>query len=314
VKLSRTLRKNATGAEAFLWQLLRNRAFHEAKFRRQHPVGEYVLDFYCHEAKLGIELDGSGHLKTMQSQHDRQRAQKLAADGITVLRFWNSDVLNNTEQVLEEMWVTLDRLLPGSGEAEMGESEGQGHSLTRPSGRALRAPSPEGGGEEGAPSLTGLAEPGPGSLLPFEGGEEGAPRAGSVEGRPESGGRLAGKTVAALGLAYKPDVDDLRESPAIEAARLIQEDGARVLAYEPYKPDAQIAGLVLAPTLVEAIEEADALLLLVGHTPLRKLNPYEVAQLTPARVVIDTVNGWPAEEWEDAGFHYYQLGNGQKRR
>jgi UDP-N-acetyl-D-mannosaminuronic acid dehydrogenase len=122
------------------------------------------------------------------------------------------------------------------------------------------------------------------------------------------GGNLAGKQVAALGLSYKPDVDDLRESPAIEAAHLLQKAGASVTAYEPFKTDARIDGLHIVPTLEEAIVGADVLLLLVGHTPLVGLQPENVAQLTPAGVIVDTVNGWPGEAWQAAGFHVFKIG------
>ncbi len=127
-----------------------------------------------------------------------------------------------------------------------------------------------------------------------------------------AGGKLEGQKVAALGLAFKPDVDDLRESPAIEVAHLLQQAGAVVQAYEPIKPDASVPGLTLCPNLASALEGADVLLLLVGHSVLCKLDPVEVAQLTPARVVVDTVNGWSCEAWEAAGFHLYQLGNGKR--
>ncbi|HWQ05127.1 MAG TPA: nucleotide sugar dehydrogenase [Longilinea sp.] len=122
------------------------------------------------------------------------------------------------------------------------------------------------------------------------------------------GGKLDGKTVAALGLSYKPDVDDLRESPAIEVARLLQEAGAVVKAYEPFKTDARIEDLNIVPTLGEAIADADVLLLLVGHSPLRTLQPEVVAQLTPARVIVDTVNGWPADVWQGQGFRVFKIG------
>ncbi|MBL8097713.1 MAG: homocysteine S-methyltransferase family protein [Anaerolineales bacterium] len=104
----RELRQNATEAEQLLWQLLRNRAVHDAKFRRQHPIKGYILDFYCHDAKLAIELDGSGHLKDKQIKHDEERTKILNEQEIRVLRFWNSDVLNNTETVLNEIWIALD--------------------------------------------------------------------------------------------------------------------------------------------------------------------------------------------------------------
>lgn len=121
-------------------------------------------------------------------------------------------------------------------------------------------------------------------------------------------GDLSGKRIAALGLAYKPDVDDLRESPAIEVASLLQQAGAIVQAYEPNKPQAEIPGLTLAPTLAEALDGTDALVLLVAHTPLRALEPHIVAQLTPARILIDTVNGWSKPAWEALGFQMFKLG------
>ena len=126
-----------------------------------------------------------------------------------------------------------------------------------------------------------------------------------------AGGSLKDQKVAVLGLSYKPDVDDLRESPAIEVALLLQQAGALVQAYEPVKPEAQVPGLILCPNLASALEGADVLLLLVGHTVLRQLDPVEVAQLTPARVVVDAVNGWSCEAWAASGFHVYQLGNGK---
>jgi UDP-N-acetyl-D-mannosaminuronic acid dehydrogenase len=121
-------------------------------------------------------------------------------------------------------------------------------------------------------------------------------------------GDLSGKRIAALGLAYKPDVDDLRESPAIEVVHLLKQAGAQVQAYEPYKPDAIIDGVEIVNPLVKAVENADALLLLVGHTPLCTLDPFTVNQLTRARIVIDTVNGWSTETWQEAGFRVFKLG------
>jgi UDP-N-acetyl-D-mannosaminuronic acid dehydrogenase len=124
------------------------------------------------------------------------------------------------------------------------------------------------------------------------------------------GGRLEGKRIAALGLSYKPDVDDLRESPAIEICHLLNAAGAEVWAHEPFKPAEQIPGLRTCLALGEILDEADALVLLVGHSKLRGLDPVEVAQLTKARVVIDCVNGWDAKKWEFNGFHVYRLGVG----
>jgi UDP-N-acetyl-D-mannosaminuronic acid dehydrogenase len=123
---------------------------------------------------------------------------------------------------------------------------------------------------------------------------------------------LEHKTVAVLGLSYKPDVDDLRESPAIEICHLLSARGADVLAYEPFKPDAVLDGVTTVPALAATLDEADALLLLVGHTSLRQIDPHVVAQLTKARLAIDCVNGWSAAAWEGAGFHLHKLGCGRK--
>jgi UDP-N-acetyl-D-mannosaminuronic acid dehydrogenase len=123
---------------------------------------------------------------------------------------------------------------------------------------------------------------------------------------------LEHKVVAALGLAYKPDVDDLRESPAIEICRLLSAEGADVLAYEPFKTGAQIPGVQTVASLGATLDEADVLLLLVGHTALRQLDPHVIAQLTKARVAVDCVNGWDARVWVEAGFHLYKLGVGSK--
>jgi UDP-N-acetyl-D-mannosaminuronic acid dehydrogenase len=124
-------------------------------------------------------------------------------------------------------------------------------------------------------------------------------------------GGLDGKRVAALGLAYKPDVDDLRESPAIETVHLLMEAGAQVCAYEPFKIEYDKDGICSTQTLKEAIQDVDALLLLVGHHDLKNLDPFEVAEITPSRVLIDTVNGWRKSSWEDAGFRVHRLGVGR---
>ncbi|WP_299026314.1 nucleotide sugar dehydrogenase [uncultured Thermanaerothrix sp.] len=125
-------------------------------------------------------------------------------------------------------------------------------------------------------------------------------------------GRLEGRRLAVLGLAYKPDVDDLRESPAIEVVHRLVHAGAHVRAYEPFKPEAQISGVPTVPTLPEALEKAEALVLLVGHTSLREINPYEIQTLTPARLAFDAVNGWDKTAWQAAGFRVLRLGDGRE--
>jgi UDP-N-acetyl-D-mannosaminuronic acid dehydrogenase len=122
---------------------------------------------------------------------------------------------------------------------------------------------------------------------------------------------LAGKKLAILGLSYKPDVDDLRESPAIEVAHLLAKAGAEVVAYEPNKPEARIPGVKTVPTMEASIAGADALVLLVLHQPFKELDPVNLAGLTPARIIFDAVNAWAVQAWETAGFTIHRLGDGK---
>jgi UDP-N-acetyl-D-mannosaminuronic acid dehydrogenase len=124
------------------------------------------------------------------------------------------------------------------------------------------------------------------------------------------GGELQGRQIAALGLAFKADVDDLRESPAIEVAQLLAKAGARVRAYEPYKPEEQVAGIECMPSLEAALDDAEAIVLLVQHSEFAKLDPVKVSRMTAARIVIDTRGQWNAARWQDAGFSVYRLGDG----
>jgi UDP-N-acetyl-D-mannosaminuronic acid dehydrogenase len=124
----------------------------------------------------------------------------------------------------------------------------------------------------------------------------------------QSLGSLKDKKIAALGLAYKPNVDDLRESPAVEVVHLLQQEGALVKAWEPFKPDANLPGINMATSLDSAIEGADALLLLVKHTEFMKLDPFQILSKSTARVVVDCVNGWDEDQWAEAGFNVLRLG------
>ena len=124
-------------------------------------------------------------------------------------------------------------------------------------------------------------------------------------------GDLSGRRIAALGLAYKPNVDDLRESPAVEVVHLLQSAGAQVRAFEPYKTDYAFNGVASTNSLQTAIEEAELLILLVAHDQFKNLKPQEVAGMTEARMVLDTVNGWKAQEWQQAGFRVFRLGVGK---
>ena len=101
---ARQLRTESTDAESLLWRLLRNRQIAGAKFRRQVPVPPYILDFYCHEAKLAIELDGGQHNAPAAQEKDARRSAHIETCGIEVLRFWNNAVLRETEAVLEVIY------------------------------------------------------------------------------------------------------------------------------------------------------------------------------------------------------------------
>ncbi|HJU70496.1 MAG TPA: endonuclease domain-containing protein [Paucimonas sp.] len=102
---AREMRSGMSDAEALLWKLLRNRRLAGAKFRRQHPIGRYILDFYCAERKLCIELDGGQHGEAVA--YDQRRDQWLRGQGIQILRFWNNQMLMETEGVLEMIYQAL---------------------------------------------------------------------------------------------------------------------------------------------------------------------------------------------------------------
>jgi len=101
VENARELRENATMAEEALWTQLRNRRLEGWKFRRQAPWGRYILDFYCREARLVVEIDGSIHCA--QQEYDSNRDEELASVGITVLRFSNTKVLTQMSEVKEAL-------------------------------------------------------------------------------------------------------------------------------------------------------------------------------------------------------------------
>lgn len=94
------LRGNQTDAEMQIWYQLRAHRFLGLKFKRQKPVGRYIVDFICSDIGLVIELDGGQH-NASRREHDRQRDAWLRQQGLTVLRFWNDDVLRDTDSVLE---------------------------------------------------------------------------------------------------------------------------------------------------------------------------------------------------------------------
>jgi very-short-patch-repair endonuclease len=105
VERARTLRKNATDAERLLWRSLRKLKTQGVHFRRQAQFGYYFVDFACHRAKLIVELDGSQHGDDEHVQYDVERTKFLESRGYRVLRFWNADVMANTDGVVNFIFV-----------------------------------------------------------------------------------------------------------------------------------------------------------------------------------------------------------------
>ena len=98
IKIAKNLRKNVTDTEKYLWKYLKGNQLEGFKFRRQHPIGKYIVDFVNTERRIIIELDGGQHL---ENKKDKLRDRWLEEQGYEVLRFWDNEVLNNVEGVLE---------------------------------------------------------------------------------------------------------------------------------------------------------------------------------------------------------------------
>ncbi|MBI3901939.1 MAG: endonuclease domain-containing protein [Nitrosomonadales bacterium] len=102
---ARSLRHDMTDAERLLWRALRGKQLNGQRFRRQHPIGQYIADFACIEQQIVVELDGGRHQE--QLAYDEQRTTFLRLHGWQVLRFWNNDVLNNLDGVLSTIVASL---------------------------------------------------------------------------------------------------------------------------------------------------------------------------------------------------------------
>ncbi|WP_224984011.1 endonuclease domain-containing protein [Geomonas agri] len=109
LQAAHALRQHMTDAEQLLWYCMRRKQLGGFRFRRQHPVEKYVLDFYCPEARLAVELDGGQHNETRHALRDRGRTNFLEAQGVFVLRVWNHEVFVNLEGVLERIYEVLMR-------------------------------------------------------------------------------------------------------------------------------------------------------------------------------------------------------------
>jgi adenine-specific DNA methylase/very-short-patch-repair endonuclease len=184
LQTARELRQNMTDAEQLLWRCLRGKQLDGFRFRKQHPIEHYVLDFYCPSARLAIEVDGSQHYTPEGMAKDAARTAWLAERGIRVLRFTNLEVLSNLEGVLSVIWEALHV-------SSMEEDEENAPTPTLPRWGREKAPSsslpPAGGGQEGGLSAEGNQEgglPTPSSSLPPAGGgqEGGLSAEGNQEG------------------------------------------------------------------------------------------------------------------------------------
>ncbi len=115
---ARHLRRNMTNDERKLWAVLRRKNFSGFRFRRQQPIGPYVVDFFCASAKLIVELDGGQHAEEIQQRRDEERSRWLSAEGYRVVRIWNADLKRSPKEVYEAIYAALTdspSLYPPSG-------------------------------------------------------------------------------------------------------------------------------------------------------------------------------------------------------
>ena len=122
-KFARILRSGMTDAEQLLWYRRRRRQLANQRFRRQVPIGPYVVDFVCLEMRIVIEVDGSQH---MDSMRDQQRDAWLTAAGYRILRFWNHDVLSRTESVLAQILDVMATTCPHPASGHLPPQAGEG--------------------------------------------------------------------------------------------------------------------------------------------------------------------------------------------
>jgi UDP-N-acetyl-D-mannosaminuronic acid dehydrogenase len=125
------------------------------------------------------------------------------------------------------------------------------------------------------------------------------------------GGTLAGKKVTTLGLAYKADVDDMRESPAVEIVHLLLKAGCDVQAFDPFAAGKIVQGIPVTDSLSIALQHTDAIVLLVAHQEFKSLKAADLVGLNKTTALVDTVNTWQADEFESVGYRFFRLGVGK---
>ncbi len=125
--------------------------------------------------------------------------------------------------------------------------------------------------------------------------------------RMKIGKTIKGKKIAVLGLTYKPDVDDMRESPAVEVVLLLVDAGAIVKVFEPHLKEKIFNGITTTTTLEEAVKDAEIIVLLVGHEYFKNIKPNILDSITSANLIIDIVNGWNSRSFSRKGFRFFKL-------
>jgi Uncharacterized protein conserved in bacteria len=126
-KFAQKLRKGMTDAEKILWSRLSNKRLHGYRFKRQHPIQNFIADFYCHKAKLIIEVDGRIHEQPQQILHDQERTARIKEAGCRILRFTNNEVKNQIDTVVHAIELELK---VASSDATSPSGEAGGASLT----------------------------------------------------------------------------------------------------------------------------------------------------------------------------------------
>ena len=120
-QFARQLRRNSTNAERTLWRLLSDRQLASHKFRRQAPIGPYIVDFVCFDQKIIVEVDGGQHQDRLHQ--DQARSEWLESQGFTVLRFWNNEVMENQDGVAHLILIALEQGISPSPQPSPNEEE-----------------------------------------------------------------------------------------------------------------------------------------------------------------------------------------------
>ena len=109
-KRRKDLRNKAQDPEIILWSYLKGRQLDGYKFRRQHSIGSYIVDFYCPKLRLVVELDGEQHSEEKNIEYDQQRTKYLNSQNVTVLRYWNDDIYKNINGVIDEILYKIKQI------------------------------------------------------------------------------------------------------------------------------------------------------------------------------------------------------------